>query len=75
MKGDYQNSKQKHQDKDIKLVLECWSNASLCYTEYICNSTYRPFAVFVIVTLVTFLFHLLFILPVATIPKVYGQEI
>jgi len=34
-----------------------------------------PTAVFDIVTLVTFLFHLLFILPVATILKLYGQEI
>ncbi|MGC1928890.1 MAG: DUF4062 domain-containing protein [Candidatus Nitrosopolaris sp.] len=43
MKGDYQNPKQKHQDKDIKPILECWAYASLSYAEYIHDSRYRPF--------------------------------
>lgn len=42
-KGDYQNLKQKHQNEDIKPIFECWDNASLSCTEYIYNSSYRPF--------------------------------
>lgn len=54
IKEDYTDVKKKHQENDIRPILECWINAYLCREEYIYDSRYQPFFLPLYVTINNF---------------------